>query len=58
MEAEDVDLGEGHLDDLAFDVDENMDEDDPEALNSDAEQNLDDELGLESEGADGKIFVA
>jgi len=47
MEAEDVDLGQ---DNLAFDVDGNMDEDAySEALESDDENQLDTELGLDED---------
>ncbi|TFK40653.1 P-loop containing nucleoside triphosphate hydrolase protein [Crucibulum laeve] len=49
VEAEDVDLGDTVQDDLAIDVDENMDEDDPDALNSDNEDDLNEELGIEEE---------
>ena len=49
LEAEDIDLGN---DDLALDVDELSNEvEDPEALDSDDEDQLDEELGLDnSEG--------
>lgn len=46
---EDLDLGNSDQDGLAFDVDENMDQEDPEALDSEDEQNLDEELGLEED---------
>lgn len=49
VEPEDLDLGNSDQDGLAFDVDENMDQEDPEALDSEDEQNLDEELGLEED---------
>ena len=49
VEVEDINLGEERRDDLAFDVDGNVDED-PEALESDDERTLDDELGIDSDG--------
>jgi len=46
MEAEDVDLGQDNI----ADVDENMDDDvDSEALESDDENHLDAELGLDED---------
>lgn len=53
LEAEDIDLGNAIKDDLALDVDGHLDEtEDPEALDSDDEDQLDEELGLDdtSEG--------
>ena len=53
FEAEDIDLGNAVDDDLALDVDGFMNEvEDPEALDSDDEDQLDEELGLDdnSEG--------
>jgi hypothetical protein len=55
VEPEDLDLGNFDQDGLAFDVDENMDQEDIEALDSDDEQNLDEELGL-GEDSDGTRF--
>lgn len=56
VEAEEVDLGNSVEDDLAFDVDENMDhEEDSEGLESDDDDKLDEELGLE-EGSDSKFI--
>ncbi|KAF8073607.1 P-loop containing nucleoside triphosphate hydrolase protein [Lyophyllum atratum] len=57
LEAEDLDLGNGGPSDLAFDVDEGMDEEDPNSLDSDDEQGLNEELGLEEEGADVPMHV-
>ena len=45
-----MNLGHDHPDDLAFDVDENTDEEDQAALDSDDEQALDEELGIDSNG--------
>lgn len=57
VEVEDIDLGNAFEDDLALDVDENMDpEEDPEALESDDDDALDKELGIE-EDADGMAFI-
>ncbi|KAF8967048.1 P-loop containing nucleoside triphosphate hydrolase protein [Flammula alnicola] len=50
IEAEEMDLGNAAEDGLAFDVDENMDdEEDPEGLESDEDDKLDEELGLDAE---------
>ncbi|KAF8158281.1 P-loop containing nucleoside triphosphate hydrolase protein [Crassisporium funariophilum] len=50
IEAEDLDLGNAVPDDIAFDVDGNIDEDpDPEALDTDDEETLDEELGLQDD---------
>jgi hypothetical protein len=54
LEAEDIDLGNSVNDDLALDVDGLMNEvEDPEALDSDEDDQIDEELGLDdiSEGA-------
>lgn len=53
-----MDLGNSGQEDLAFDVDENMgdEHDDMEALESDDEDQLDEELGLDVD-ADGKRIV-
>lgn len=59
VEAEDLDLGEQQADDLAFDVDADMADEDPDALDSDEdteEHQLDKELGLDSDGVDGEFF--
>ncbi|KAF8176995.1 P-loop containing nucleoside triphosphate hydrolase protein [Pholiota molesta] len=57
IEAEEVDLGNSVEDDLAFDVDENMDhEEDAEGLESDDDDKLDEELGLE-EGSDIPMHI-
>jgi ATP-dependent RNA helicase DHX37/DHR1 len=61
LEAEDIDLGNAVNDDLALDVDGLMNEvEDPEALESDDEDQLDEELGLDdtSEGVDQFYFVS
>lgn len=53
LEAEDIDLGNADKEDLALDVDGYLNEnEDPEALDSDEEDRLDEELGLDdnSEG--------
>ncbi|KAJ7095872.1 P-loop containing nucleoside triphosphate hydrolase protein [Mycena belliarum] len=60
VEAEDLDLGNQQADDLAFDVDANMVDDDPEALDSDEdteEQQLDKELGLDSGEVDAPMHI-
>jgi hypothetical protein len=60
LEAEDMDLGNTVDDDLALDVDGLMDEvEDPEALDSDDEDQLDEELGLDdiSEGVGQFYFI-
>lgn len=59
VEAEDLDLGDLQAGDLALDVDADMADEDPEALDSDEdteEHQLDKELGLDSSDADGKFF--
>lgn len=56
MEAEDVDLGDARPDDLAFDVDEDMDEQDADALDSDDEQELNEELGLDPDEIGGRFY--
>ncbi|KAJ7459856.1 P-loop containing nucleoside triphosphate hydrolase protein [Mycena latifolia] len=56
IEAEDIDLGSQQAEDLALDVDADMADDDPDALDSDVdteEQQLDKELGLNSDDVDG-----
>lgn len=53
VEAEDFDLGEAYPGDLAFDVDVGV-IDDPDALDSNDEDGLNEELGLEDDGFDGK----
>jgi ATP-dependent RNA helicase DHX37/DHR1 len=61
LEAEDFDLGNAVNDDLALDVDGLMDEvEDPEALDSDDEDQLDEELGLDdiSEGVGQFYFIS
>ncbi|KAF5382586.1 hypothetical protein D9615_002788 [Tricholomella constricta] len=57
VEAEDLDLGDGGPNDLAFDVDEGMDDGGPDSLDSDSEEGLNEELGLEEEGADVPMHV-
>lgn len=49
MEAEDFDLGGADADDVAFDADANLDDHDPEALDSDGEQEVDEELAIDIE---------
>ena len=50
LEAEDMDLGNVVKDDLALDVDGHSNEvEDPEALDSDDEDQLDEELGLDDD---------
>lgn len=49
-----MDLGTGLAENLAFDVDDDMDQEDREALDSDAERTVDEELGLEHDETDGK----
>jgi hypothetical protein len=59
VEPEDLDLGNQQPDDLALDVDADMADDDPDALDSDddtEEQALDKELGLDSDDADGRFL--
>jgi ATP-dependent RNA helicase DHX37/DHR1 len=61
LEAEDIDLGNAVNDDLALDVDGFMNEvEDPEALDSDDEDQLDEELGLDdnSEGVGQFNFIS
>jgi ATP-dependent RNA helicase DHX37/DHR1 len=58
VEAEDLDLGDQQADDLAFDVDADMDHEDPDALDSDEdteEHQLDKELGFDSDDVDGEF---
>ncbi|GLB38537.1 putative helicase associated domain (HA2) Add an annotation [Lyophyllum shimeji] len=57
VEAEDLDLGDDSPRDLAFDVDEGMDDEDPDALDSDGEEGLNEELGLEDDGVDVPMHV-
>ncbi|KAK7048361.1 P-loop containing nucleoside triphosphate hydrolase protein [Favolaschia claudopus] len=61
VEAEDLDLGEHQMDDIAPDVDAGMAEDDPEALDSDEEdteeRQLDKELGLSPEDSDTPMHI-
>ncbi|KAJ6559196.1 P-loop containing nucleoside triphosphate hydrolase protein [Mycena vulgaris] len=61
VEAEDIDLGNQQADDLAFDVDADMADDDPDALDSDdedtEEQQLDKELGLDSDDVDAPMHI-
>ena len=60
LEAEDIELGNAVNVDLALDVDGLMNEvEDPEALDSDDEDQLDEELGLDdiSEGVGQLILV-
>ena len=60
LEAEDMDLGKTVDDDLVLDVDGLMSEvEDPEALDSDDEDQLDEELGLDdiSEGVGQFYFI-
>jgi hypothetical protein len=52
VEPEDVDLGSAELDDLAFDVDTELHDRDPEALDSDNERGVDEELGIDAEETD------
>jgi ATP-dependent RNA helicase DHX37/DHR1 len=48
---EDINLGDEHQDNLAFDVDGNMDDEDPEALESDEDERvLEEELGVDTDG--------
>ncbi|KAG5648122.1 hypothetical protein DXG03_006076 [Asterophora parasitica] len=58
VEAEDIDLGDSGPNDLAFDVDEGLDDEDQDqdALDSDDEDSLNEDLGLE-EGADVPMHV-
>lgn len=58
MEAEDVDLGTAEADSLAFDVDDVMNEVDEEALDSDQEGGIDEELGLEPDDSDGNAYFS
>ncbi|KAJ7175857.1 P-loop containing nucleoside triphosphate hydrolase protein [Mycena filopes] len=58
VEAEDLELGNQQVDDLAFDVDADMVDEDPEALDSDEdteEHQLDAELGLDSNDTDSQF---
>ncbi|KAJ7250874.1 P-loop containing nucleoside triphosphate hydrolase protein [Mycena haematopus] len=60
VEAEDLDLGDQHAGDLALDVDADMADEDPEALDSDedtAENQLDKELGLQSDDVDAPMHI-
>ncbi|KAF9077697.1 P-loop containing nucleoside triphosphate hydrolase protein [Rhodocollybia butyracea] len=56
IEPEDVDLGEGQVDDMAFDVDANMEED-PDALDSDEEEALNEELGIDLDETETPMHV-
>jgi hypothetical protein len=56
MEAEDIDFGGARPDDLAFDVDEDMDEQDADALDSDDEQELNEEFGLDPDEIDRMVY--
>lgn len=56
VEAEDVDLGV-KPDDLAFDVDENVGDEDPDALDSDDEHSgIDEELGIVMDETEGMLL--
>lgn len=55
IEAEDMELGESQADNLATDVDVDMEDDDPDALDSDDEDSIGD-LGFEVDGADGMLL--
>ncbi|KAG6830018.1 hypothetical protein H0H92_002546 [Tricholoma furcatifolium] len=57
IEAEDFDLGEAGSNDLALDVDDGIADDDPDALDSEGEDDLNKELGLEEEGSDVPMHV-
>ncbi|KAJ7780656.1 P-loop containing nucleoside triphosphate hydrolase protein [Mycena maculata] len=60
VEAEDLELGNQQVDDLAFDVDADMADDDPDALDSDddtEEHQLDKELGLDSDDVDAPMHI-
>ncbi|KAJ6508792.1 P-loop containing nucleoside triphosphate hydrolase protein [Mycena sanguinolenta] len=60
VEAEDLDFGDHAADDLALDVDADMADEDPEALDSDEdteEHQLDKELGLESDDVDAPMHI-
>ncbi|KAG6868632.1 hypothetical protein C0993_000222 [Termitomyces sp. T159_Od127] len=56
VEAEDFDLGEADRSDLAFDVDDGV-MDDPDALDSNDEEELNEELGLEDDDFDVPMHV-
>jgi ATP-dependent RNA helicase DHX37/DHR1 len=49
VEPEDCELGVSTQEDLAIDVDDDVADDDPEALDSDNEHHIDEELGLDGE---------
>ncbi|KAJ7109727.1 P-loop containing nucleoside triphosphate hydrolase protein [Mycena crocata] len=60
VEAEDLELGNQHTDDLALDVDADIADEDPEALDSDEdteEQHLDKELGLDTDSVDSPMHI-
>lgn len=58
VEPEDIDLGTEQIqDDLAFDVDGDDPDDDPDALDSDDER-LNEELGLDAEESDCTFFCS
>ncbi|KAG6903245.1 hypothetical protein C0995_000140 [Termitomyces sp. Mi166 len=57
VEAEDFDLGESGRSDFALDVDDGLEDDDPDALDSDGENELNKELGLDDDGFDVPMHV-
>ncbi len=58
VEVEDIDLGNNALeDDLAFDVDGANQEEDPEGLESDEDDELDEELGIEEDADSESLFL-
>jgi hypothetical protein len=52
IEPEDIDLGNTQGADLAFDVDGDLADEDPEALDSDDDRRVDEELGIEADGCE------
>ncbi|KAG6820176.1 hypothetical protein H0H93_004307 [Arthromyces matolae] len=57
LEAEDFDLGETRPGGLALDVDDGVVEEDPDAFDSDDEDAVNEELGLEEDGADVPMHI-
>lgn len=56
VEAEDVDLGNND-DGLAFDVDEEIADEDPEALDSDDAESIDEELGIDTDESESEPLL-
>jgi ATP-dependent RNA helicase DHX37/DHR1 len=53
IEAEDLDLGDSHVEHLASDIDDGQDMSDPEGLDSGDEDTIATALGIDAEETDG-----